>query len=241
MKIEMQENKIVVLSGAGISAESGLATFRDSNGLWNNYSWQEVASPQGWAKHPEMVQQFYNERRHQAWHAQPNAGHEAIAALEQAYEVVVVTQNVDGLHERAGSRNVIHVHGQLAWARGTSEQRLRYQINDAPISMGQLCEDGTQLRPDIVWFGENVEYLDEAMYHIATAGKVLVVGTSLTVFPVAGLVKAARGRAEKLLVSLEIEKVPWGFKFMPGKAGEVLPALAARWLREAKREADSKP
>ncbi len=119
MKIEMQENKIVVLSGAGISAESGLATFRDSNGLWNNYSWQDVASPQGWAKHPEMVQQFYNERRHQAWHAQPNAGHEAIAALEQAYEVVVVTQNVDGLHERAGSRNVIHVHGQLAWARGT--------------------------------------------------------------------------------------------------------------------------
>ena len=240
MKIEIQPNKIVVLSGAGISAESGLATFRDSNGLWNNYSWQEVASPEGWAKHPEMVQQFYNERRQQAWRAQPNAGHEAIAALEQAYEVVVVTQNVDGLHERAGSSNVIHVHGQLTWARGTSEQRRRYLINDAPISMGQLCEDGTQLRPDIVWFGENVEYLDDAMYHLATAGKVLVAGTSLTVFPVAGLVKAAHSRAERVLVALAMDHVPFGFKFMRGKAGEVVPGLADRWLREVQNQTESK-
>lgn len=233
MKPEVQPRKIVVLSGSGISAESGLPTFRDSNGLWNNYSWQEVASPEGWSRHPEAVLAFYNERRAKAWLAEPNAGHRAIAALEAAYEVVVITQNVDGLHERAGSTQVIHVHGELAYARGTSDAHRRYRIDGAPIAMGQLCEDGSQLRPDIVWFGEEVRHFDEARLHVATAAKVLVVGTSLSVYPVASLVNAARGRAEKVLVSLDVEKRPYGFTFLRGRATSVLPSLAAKWLAAA--------
>ncbi|MBI3727852.1 MAG: NAD-dependent deacylase [Burkholderiales bacterium] len=230
MKPEIQANKIVVLSGSGISAESGIPTFRDANGLWHNYSWEAVASPAGWHAHPEVVLEFYNERRKHAAEAQPNVAHCAIAALESAYEVVVITQNVDDLHERTGSTNVIHVHGQLSYARGTSVERKRYRINDAPISMGQLCEDGTQLRPDIVWFGEDVEYMTESRRHIETAAKVLVVGTSLSVFPAASLVKAARGRAEKILVALAMDKLPYGFRFMRGKATSIIPFLCQGWL-----------
>ncbi|PJJ17478.1 NAD-dependent deacylase [Janthinobacterium lividum] len=235
MKPEVQPNKIVVLSGSGISAESGLPTFRDSNGLWKTYSWEEVASPDGWNCRPEAVLEFYNERRLKASQASPNVGHQAIASLEAAYDVVVITQNVDELHERAGSRRVIHLHGELVYARGTSEARNRYRIDAAPILMGQVCEDGTQLRPDIVWFGETVQFLEEARYHIATASRVLVVGTSLSVFPAASLVKAARGRAMKVLVSLAIEKLPYGFTFLRGKASEILPTLAEKWLNEARK------
>lgn len=233
MKPEIQPNKIVVLSGAGISAESGLPTFRDANGLWNSYSWLELASPEGWNRHPEAVLAFYNERRLQAWKAAPNAAHQAIASLETAYEVVVITQNVDELHERAGSQNVIHVHGQITYARGTSKARKRYRIDDAPILMGQLCEDGTQLRPDIVWFGEEVEYFEQARLHVTTAAKVLVVGTSLSVFPVASLVNASQDGAEKILLALQIDTLPYGFTFLQGKATEVLPMLAANWLARA--------
>lgn len=233
MKPKVEPDKIVVISGAGISAESGLPTFRDASGLWRGFSWREMASPEGWKRDPEAVLAFYNERRLQAWLAAPNAAHAAIAALESAYDVVVVTQNVDALHERAGSSKVIHLHGQLAYARGTSPARLRYRIDDAPVSLGQLCADGTQLRPDIVWFGEEVEFFAEARAHVASAARVLVVGTSLTVFPAASLVKVARGGAQKLLMSLEIEKIPHGFTFLRGKACELLPRLAAEWLAEA--------
>ncbi len=232
MKPEVQFDKLVVFSGSGVSAESGLPTFRDSDGLWNSHAWEEVSSPRGWQRNPEAVLAFYNERRLKAWHAVPNAAHQAIASLEAAYDVVVITQNVDELHERAGSSQVIHVHGEIAYARGSSEARRRYRIEGAPISMGQLCEDGTQLRPDVVGFGEEVQFLEEARLHIASAGKVLVVGTSLSVFPVASLVKAARGRAEKVLVSLGVEKQPYGYKCLRGKATELVPALAAQWLAE---------
>ena len=235
MKPEVQPNKIVVLSGSGVSAESGLPTFRDAKGLWNTYSWQELASPEGWRKHPEAVLAFYNERRAKAWQAQPNAAHLAIALLESAYEVVIITQNVDALHERAGSSNVLHVHGQLAYARGTSEpEPRRYRIDGEPIAMGQLCEDGTQLRPDIVWFGEAVQHFDEAELHVATAARVLVVGTSLTVNPAASLVRYADRSAQKVLVALDMEDVPHGFTFLQGKATDVVPALVARWLHEAR-------
>jgi NAD-dependent deacetylase len=233
MKPDVIPNKIAVLSGSGLSAESGLPTFRDSNGLWNEYSWREVASPEGWALRPEAVLAFYNERRLKAWHASPNAAHVAIASLEAAYDVVVITQNVDELHERAGSSNVIHLHGQLAYARGTSDMPKRYRIEGSPISLGQLCEDGTQLRPDIVWFGEETQHMDEARWHVSTAAKVMVVGTSLTVHPAASLVKAARGRAEKVLISLEMDKVPYGFKFIRGNAASAVPRLAQEWLTAA--------
>jgi NAD-dependent deacetylase len=233
---QMQPRKIVVLSGSGVSAESGLPTFRDAKGLWNSYSWQELASPDGWRRHPEAVLAFYNERRQKAWQAEPNAAHIAIASLEAeaAYEVVIVTQNVDALHERAGSRHVLHVHGELAYARGTSPTPRRYRIDGEPIALGQLCEDGTQLRPDIVWFGESVRHFDEAEAHVATAARVLVVGTSLTVNPAASLVQYAHRDAQKALVALEIEDVPRGFTFLQGRATDVVPALAAKWLSEAR-------
>jgi NAD-dependent deacetylase len=221
--------RIVVLSGSGLSAESGLPTFRDSAGLWNQYDWRELASPDGWRKHPEVVLAFYNERRARAWAAQPNAAHLAIAALEEQYEVVVVTQNVDNLHERAGSTRVLHVHGELAFARGTGGKRHRYRIDAAPIELGQTCQEGTQLRPDIVWFGEETQHMEEAAAHVAAADKVLVVGTSLTVYPAAGLVESARRDAEKVLNSLEMDAVPPGFLFFAGRATEVIPALIARW------------
>ena len=232
MKPPIQANKIVVLSGSGISAESGLPTFRDANGLWNQFTWEEVASPEGWAARPEAVLAFYNERRQKAWEATPNAAHVAIASLESEFDVVVITQNVDGLHERAGSSNVLHLHGQLAYARGASTARKRYRIDAAPIAIGQLCEDGTQLRPDIVWFGEEIEHFNEARAHVATAAKVLVVGTSLSVFPAASLVTHARGRAEKVVVALDVDKIPFGFTFLRGKATEVIPGLATRWKRQ---------
>jgi NAD-dependent deacetylase len=222
--------KIVVLSGSGLSAESGLPTFRDSAGLWNEYSWVELASPEGWARQPEVVLAFYNERRAKAWKAEPNAAHRAIAALEAKYDVVVVTQNVDALHERAGSTRVLHVHGELAWARGTGRSRRRYRMDDAPIELGQTCDEGTQLRPDIVWFGEETRHMEEARDHVARADKVLVVGTSLTVYPAAGLVDAARRDSERVLVSLEMDEIPSGLRYLQGKATQQLPALAASWL-----------
>jgi NAD-dependent deacetylase len=222
--------RVAVLSGSGLSAESGLPTFRDSAGLWNQYDWRELASSDGWRKHPEVVLAFYNERRARAWAARPNAAHLAIAELERQFDVVVITQNVDSLHERAGSTRVLHVHGELAFARGSGGRRRRYRIDDAPIELGQTCEDGTQLRPDIVWFGEETQHLDEAREHVAAAHKVLVVGTSLTVYPAAGLVEFTRRDADKVLNSLEMDQVPAGFRFIAGHATEVIPRITASWL-----------
>jgi NAD-dependent deacetylase len=224
------KRKIVVLSGSGLSAESGLPTFRDAAGLWRTHSWVELASPDGWKKQPGLVLEFYNERRAKAWSARPNAAHAAIAALETQYEVTVVTQNVDALHERAGSSRVLHVHGELAFARGTGPSRRRYRIDDAPIELGQTCEEGTQLRPDIVWFGEETQHMDEARAHVAAADKVLVVGTSLSVYPAAGLVDAARRDAAKVLNALEMDEVPRGFEFRAGPATVVVPPLVDQWL-----------
>jgi NAD-dependent deacetylase len=222
--------KAVVLSGSGLSAESGLPTFRDAAGLWRQHSWQELASPDGWKANPALVLEFYNERRAKAWAAQPNAAHTAIAALERKYQVVVVTQNVDALHERAGSTEVLHLHGELAFARGTGPSRRRCRIDGAPIGLGQYCDEGTQLRPDIVWFGEEARHMDAAREHVATADKVLVVGTSLTVYPAASLVDVARVDADKVLNSLDMDEVPYGFVFHAGPATQVLPRIIGKWL-----------
>jgi len=223
--------RIVIFSGSGVSAESGLPTFRDSGGLWRQYAWEEVASPEGWRKHPDVVQAFYNERRQPAAQAQPNAAHRAIAELEKAFDVVVVTQNVDDLHERAGSTTVVHVHGELAFARG-EHSGLRQHVGAEPIRMGQLCAQGSQLRPDIVWFGESVQHLEEARAHVARAGRLLVVGTSLSVFPAASLVHAAQPSADKVVVAPELDSPPAGFDWMRGKATDCVPQVVARWLRE---------
>jgi len=224
------DERIVVLSGSGLSAESGLPTFRDAAGLWRQYSWVELASPEGWRMHPELVLAFYNERRAKAWAAQPNAAHLAIASLERKFEVTVVTQNVDALHERAGSTRVLHVHGELAFARGTGPARRRQRIDAAPIELGQKCEEGTQLRPDIVWFGEETQFMEEARETVAAADRVLVVGTSLSVYPAASLVEFCRQRARKILNSLAMDEVPAGFEFRAGPATAVIPTLTAEWL-----------
>ena len=222
-------DKVVVLSGSGLSAESGLPTFRDAAGLWRQHSWRDLASPEGWRKQPQLVLEFYNERRARAWSAVPNAAHRAIADLEKQFDVVVITQNVDNLHERAGSTQVLHLHGELCFARGTGPSHERIRIDGAPIELGQKCSEGTQLRPDIVWFGEETQYMDEAREHVERADKVLVVGTSLSVYPAASLVEYAAPHAEKVLNSIEMESVPAGFEFLPGRATIVVPRITARW------------
>lgn len=186
------KEKLVVLTGAGISAESGLATFRGSDGLWEGHRVEDVASPEGWARNPELVLDFYNQRRQAARQAQPNAGHRALVALEQAYEVVIVTQNVDDLHERAGSSHILHLHGKLMEARSTRHEELVYPMQSDIIRLGDLCEKGHQLRPNIVWFGEQVPLMEQAMHEAATADVFLVVGTSLQVYPAAGLLHYTR-------------------------------------------------
>ncbi len=182
------KKKIVALTGAGISAESGLATFRGSDGLWEGHRIEDVATPEGWAANPGLVLDFYNQRRAAARAAQPNAGHLALAALEQNFEVVVVTQNVDDLHERAGSSRVLHLHGKLFESRSTRFEQLIYPMTSDRIELGELCEKGHQLRPNIVWFGEDVPLMEQAMEEAATADIFLVIGTSLQVYPAAGLV-----------------------------------------------------
>jgi NAD-dependent deacetylase len=234
-KPPINPKKIVVLSGAGISAPSGLATFRDKDGIWSRYRIEEVATPEGWSKAPGVVLEFYNERRAQAAAALPNEAHRAIALLETRYEVVVITQNVDDLHERGGSSRVIHLHGELTKARSTADPSLIYEIGGAGIRVGDCCSKGSQLRPHIVWFGEEVQRFDEAAEEVRSAGKLLVVGTSLTVFPAASLVKLGRFGAEKVVVDLDLEteQAPYGFRIIRGSAEKLVPSLAEKWLTSA--------
>lgn len=180
--------KIVVLTGAGMSAESGLKTFRDSGGLWEEYDVSVVASIDGWRQDPELVLNFYNERRKQLENAQPNAAHRALAKLEEKYEVQIITQNVDNLHERAGSKHVLHLHGLLTQARSSIDVNLVYDIGYKEIHIGDLCEKGSQLRPNIVWFGEAVPLITTAAEICSDADIFVVIGTSLVVYPAAGLI-----------------------------------------------------
>ena len=188
--------KIVVLTGAGISAESGLKTFRDSSGLWENHKIEDVATPQAWKANPEIVLEFYNQRRLQASKAQPNEAHVSLVVLEKYFNVTIVTQNVDDLHERAGSSNVIHLHGELKKARSSKNASLVYQINKKRIEIGDLCEEGNQLRPHIVWFGEEVPMIQKVIPYFQFAEIVIVVGTSLSVYPASGLVDYVSSNAD---------------------------------------------
>lgn len=179
--------KLVVLTGSGISAESGLKTFRESGGLWEDHDVMEVASIDGWERNPDMVLQFYNERRKQLKNAKPNAAHTGLVDLEEFFEVYIITQNVDNLHERAGSKNVLHLHGILTRVRSTGDPFLVYDIEYNEIHMGDTCESGYQLRPDIVWFGEPVPAFGEAARIAGMADIFAVIGSSLVVYPAAGL------------------------------------------------------
>jgi NAD-dependent deacetylase len=180
--------KLVVLTGAGISAESGIPTFRDSDGLWEGYDVMEVATPEGWKKNPSLVLEFYNQRRKRALEVSPNRGHEILVELEKHFNVTVVTQNVDNLHERAGSTHVIHLHGSLFESRSSQDESLIYPIKGWELNPGELCAKGSQLRPNIVWFGEMVPLMDVAAQVAAQADVFLVVGTSMVVYPAASLI-----------------------------------------------------
>ena len=196
----MKKTKIVVLTGAGVSAESGVNTFRDSNGLWENYKVEDVASIEGWYRDPALVLEFYNARRAQLAEVKPNAAHIAIASLEQDYDVTVVTQNVDNLHERADSTKIIHLHGELTKVRpenccndrdGYSEETVFDIVTDR-INIGDMAPNGAQLRPHIVWFGEAVPKIEKAIDAVEAADMLLIVGTSLQVYPAAGLYRYAK-------------------------------------------------
>jgi len=180
--------KLVVLSGAGISAESGIPTFRDADGLWEGFDVMEVATPEGWKKNPSLVLDFYNQRRKKALEVKPNRGHEILAELEQYFDVTIVTQNVDNLHERAGSTHVIHLHGSLFESRSSGDDSLVYPIEGWELKSGDKCEKGFQLRPNIVWFGEMVPLMEVAAVHASEADVFVVVGTSMAVYPAAGLI-----------------------------------------------------
>lgn len=234
MTTDLDRQKIVIFTGSGISAESGLDTFNDETGLWMDHHIEDVATPQAWERHTEEVLAFYNQLRTKVFAAQPNAAHLAIAELESRFDVVVVTQNIDNLHERAGSTCVLHLHGQINLAQSTVDKQLTYTIDDSPILLGDLCEKGSQLRPQVVWYGESVPHLEIAQQHFKNAMKVLVVGTSLTTQPAAGLVAKARHHAEKVLIGLAIERKPYGYNFMRGKASSLVPYVVGCWLKGQK-------
>ncbi len=183
--------RIVVLTGAGISAESGIRTFRDSGGLWEEHDVTEVATYEAWKKNPELVLRFYNERRKQVIEAQPNEGHKALVRLESKFDVQIITQNVDDLHERAGSKNILHLHGEIRKARSTYNPALIYEIEGWELTATDRCEEGSRLRPHIVWFGEEVPEIENAAALAATADIFIIIGTSLNVYPAAGLVNYA--------------------------------------------------
>ena len=219
---------VVVLSGAGMSAESGISTFRDSGGLWEQYPIEEVATPEGFARNPQLVLDFYNARRKNALDAKPNEGHIGLAEMEKDYKVSIVTQNVDDLHERAGSTDVIHLHGELMKVRSTSNPSLIYTLTpeNIEIHMGDIAEDDSQLRPHIVWFGEAVPMIETAINIVQEADILVVIGTSLNVYPAAGLLNyVKRGTPIYLIDPNEVKTYQQGIHFIKKGASEGVAEL----------------
>lgn len=227
----MIKKKIVILTGAGISAESGIQTFRDAGGLWEGHDVMEVASPAGWEKDPEMVLDFYNQRRRALLKAKPNEGHTALVELEDEFDVTIVTQNVDDLHERAGSKNVVHLHGELFKVRSTGDPSLIYERTE-DLYLDDYCEKGFQLRPHIVWFGEMVPMMDVAVNLTGEAEVFVVIGTSLAVYPAAGLIHFVAIDVPKFLIDPNeptVSGVP-NLKFIQAKATIGVPQLVGELL-----------
>ena len=226
--------RLVVLSGAGMSAESGLMTFRDAGGLWEGHDVNEVATPEGWLRNMDLVLDFYNQRRRSLLEVHPNAGHRALVRLEEMYSVTVITQNVDDLHERAGSSRVLHLHGELLKARSTRYPDLVYPWN-RDIIPGDVCERGAQLRPHIVWFGEAVPMIEEAARQVAMADIACIIGTSMQVYPAAGLIQYATESCEIFYVdpnpqiSFELSYRP-NLRILREKAGTGVPPLVEKIL-----------
>lgn len=231
----MDKPAIAVLTGAGVSAESGISTFRDSGGLWENYDIMEVASIEGWYKNKKLVLDFYNQRRKQLKDVEPNAAHYAIAKLEEHFDVTLITQNVDNLHERAGSKNIIHLHGQLTQAKSTAHPGFVYEIGYDDINLGDKCEKDSQLRPNIVWFGEAVPLMYDAGKVAANVDLFIVVGTSLVVYPAAGLINAVKPSSYKYIidpVKPQIYDSIKNIEFIEEKASIGTPKLVERLIEE---------
>lgn len=233
----MDRKKIVVLTGAGVSAESGLSTFRDAGGLWEGHDVHEVASPQGFAIDPELVLRFYNQRRRQLENVEPNEAHFAIASLEKKYDVTIVTQNVDNLHERAGSCDIIHLHGELTQAKSVLPPYNVYEIGYKDIELGDACEKGGQLRPNIVWFGEAVPLMTEAATVAASADIFIVVGTSLVVYPAASLIDYVSAQTPKYIIDPnkpDVKDFHKNIEFITEKATFGMTHLAEKLLNKIK-------
>jgi NAD-dependent deacetylase len=215
-----------------MSADSGLKTFRDSDGLWEGHDVRDVATPQAWERNKELVLEFYNERRKQAYSANPNKGHLAISKLEEKYDVHIITQNVDTLHERAGSSKVLHLHGQLSKVRSENDPSLIYDIGAETIELGDTAEDGAQLRPHVVWFGEPVPNMEKASEIVAQTDILIVIGTSLVVYPAAGLVNLAAPDIPKFIIDpSNPELMDYnGWKHLKKRAAEGTPELVEKLL-----------
>ena len=220
------KKKLVFLTGAGVSQESGIQTFRDSGGLWENYDIMDVATPEAWQRNQELVLWFYNERRKQLREVKPNAGHIGIAALENDFDVNIITQNVDDLHERAGSKKVLHLHGELNKARSTVNPDLIYTLDHWELKTGDKCAEGSQLRPHIVWFGEPVPAMTEALPIVQEADIFVVAGTSLEVYPAAGLIHYTKPGIPVFVVDPVRPKIPLkNVEYIQEKAGKGIEIL----------------
>jgi len=223
--------KLVILTGAGMSAESGISTFRDSNGLWNNYPVEQVATPEGFEANPQLVLDFYNHRRRELLKAEPNDGHKGIAALEKLFEVHIITQNVDNLHEKAGSTHVIHLHGELMKSCSVKNKNKSFDIppEQPDINLGDKAPDGSQLRPFIVWFGEAVPKIEEAIPYVESSNIFVVVGTSLNVYPAAGLLHyIKKGKPIFLIDPNEVNTYRHDIEFIKKGASEGVKILTER-------------
>ncbi|MFO7978494.1 MAG: NAD-dependent deacylase [Bacteroidales bacterium] len=233
----MNKKRIVALTGAGVSAESGIRTFRDSGGLWEEYDVMEVATPEAWEQNMDLVIEFYNQRRKQLYEVKPNAAHYALARLQEAYDVHIITQNIDDLHEAAGSLQVMHLHGELKKVRSTLDESLVYPLEGWELKRGDLCEKGSQLRPHVVWFGEPVPMIPAAAELTATADIYLIIGTSLNVYPAAGLVASLRRGVPVYLIDpgyLAVDHIP-NLTFIRDTAGKGTPVLVDKLLQEAQQ------
>jgi NAD-dependent deacetylase len=224
--------RLIVFSGAGMSAESGIPTFRGSDGLWENHRIEDVATPEAWHRDPELVLEFYNQRRKRILEVEPNQGHLQVAAWQEHFHVTVITQNIDDLHERAGSKDVVHLHGEIRKSRSTFNEELIYTIDGWQLKRGDLCEQGSQLRPHIVWFGEEVPMLQVAASLIEEADVFIVVGTSLQVYPAAGLIHHAWQAKAKYIVDPQAQSLVAAGSWQPINkgAGEGLRAIARELL-----------
>ncbi|OAQ39673.1 NAD-dependent protein deacylase [Pedobacter psychrophilus] len=227
------KKRIIILTGAGISAESGLNTFRDADGLWEGYNIEDVATSEAWRKNPELVQQFYNERRKTVMIAKPNAAHLALAKLEDKYDTLIITQNIDDLHEKAGSKAIIHLHGEIVYSRSSKNAALLYKMENHEIKMGDFCELGSQLRPHVVWFGEDVPMITKAIHEMPKADIVILIGSSLAVYPAAGLLQYVNPKIPIYVVDPKIPEVNLPNKVIKiqEKASKAVPILVEKLLQ----------